>query len=115
MARLVDVGVAFAAHPGARRVRGKLGLDLEDPVFADQSRSFDVTFSGTRGVRVVPGRGARDRLALSIGRLSQVYFAAAPATQLLTQGLAQGAPAAARLLDAAFAGPPLHLGAANYF
>jgi predicted acetyltransferase len=114
MARLVDVAAAFAAHPGARRVRGRLGLELTDPVFADQSRSFDVGF-GARGAVVTPGDKARARLTLSIQRLSQIYFAAAPATQLLAQGLIAGSPAAAQLLDAAFAGPPLHLGAANYF
>jgi len=114
MARLVDVAAAFAAHPGARRVRGKLGLDLSDPVFPDQDGSFDVSF-GASGARVVPGETARARLAISIQRLSQVYFAAAPATQLMAQGLVHGAASAAALLDAAFAGAPLHLGAANYF
>ncbi len=114
MARIVDIAAAFAAHPGVRRVRGRVGLDVTDPVFPDQSRSFDVTF-GARGARVAPGSAARARLAISIQRLSQVYFAAATATQLLSQGLLVGSSAAASLLDAAFAGPPLHLGVANYF
>ncbi len=116
MARIVDVAAAFVAHPGPARslARGRLGLELTDPVFPDQSRSFDVTL-GARGACVVPGAVARARLSLSIQRLSQVYFAAAPASQLLTQGLITGAPAAAALLDAAFAGPPLLLGPANYF
>ena len=114
MARLVDVAAAFAAHPGPARVRGRIGIDLTDPVFPDQTRGFDVSF-GARGAHVVPGERSRARLSLSIQRLSQVYFAAATATQLCAQGLAHGSASAAALLDAAFAGPPLHLGPANFF
>jgi predicted acetyltransferase len=114
MARIVDVAAAFAVHPGAARVRGRLGLDLTDPVFPEQSRGLDVSF-GARGASVAPGDKARARLALSIQRLSQVFLAAVPAVQLLEQGLIAGSRQAAQLLDAAFAGPPLFLSEANYF
>lgn len=116
MARLVDVPGAFALHPGPARsgARGRIGLDLADPIFAAQRGAFDVTF-GARGARIERGRGARDRLALGVDRLAQVYFAAATATQLLAQGAATGSPRAAALLDRAFAGPRTYLGPANFF
>jgi predicted acetyltransferase len=116
MARLVDVESAFAAHPGPARsgARGRIGLDLTDPVFPDQSRSFDVSFT-SRGARLLRTATARQRLSLSIQRLSQIYFAAVPAPQLLAQGLISGSASAASLLTTAFTGPPLFLGSANYF
>jgi predicted acetyltransferase len=116
MARLVDVPKAFAIHPGPARagVKGRIGLDLTDPIFKDQSRAFDVTF-GARGAKVEPGDGARDRVRVDVTRLAQIYFASAPAVTLLAQGLIEGSARAATLLDTAFAGPPLFLGPANFF
>lgn len=116
MARLVDVAGAFALHPGPARagVRGRLGLDLSDPVFPSQTGAFDVELS-SRGARVQRGRTARERLTLGVDRLAQVYFAAVPAAQLLAQGLVTGSPRAAALLDRAFAGPRPFLGPANFF
>ena len=116
MARVVDVAATFAAHPAPAKsgARGQLGLDLTDPVFSDQTGPFDVTL-GARGARAVKGRAARDRLALSIERLSQVVLGAVRATALLDLGHAAGSRRAAALLDAAFAGPALFLGPANLF
>jgi predicted acetyltransferase len=116
MARVVDVPLALALHPGPERAeaRGRMGLDLNDPVFSAQSRPFDVTFAA-RGVRVDPGRACRDRLALSIDRFSQIYFAGASARVLHAQGLVTGSPRAAALLDTALAGPPAFLMRGNFF
>jgi predicted acetyltransferase len=116
MGRIVDVAAALALHPSPRRhgVRGTIGLDVEDPVFTDAPRAFDVTFAA-RGVQTTPGSAAGDRLSLSIERLTQVYFGAASARDLLSQGFVVGSAKAAALLDAAFAGPPLFLGAYNGF
>jgi predicted acetyltransferase len=114
--RLVDVAAAFALHPAPARngVRGRVGLDVADPLVAANSRGLDVAF-GARGARVTPGRAARDRLLLPVDRLAQVYLGAASARWLLAQGLAEGSPRAAELLDAAFAGPPCFLSPLNGF
>jgi hypothetical protein len=116
MLRLVDVAQAFALHPGPARngARGRIGLDLEDPVFPAQRRGLDVTF-GAGGARVLPGRTARDRITLPVASLAQVYMAGASARVLLAQGLASGSSRAAELLDRAFEGPPAFLGILNGF
>jgi predicted acetyltransferase len=116
MLRLVDVAHAFALHPGPARngARGRIGLDLEDPVFPAQRRGLDVAF-GANGARVTPGRAARDRLALPVASLAQVYMGGASARVLRAQGLATGSPRAAELLDRAFEGPPAFLGILNGF
>jgi predicted acetyltransferase len=116
MLRLVDVAEAFALHPGPAKngARGRIGLDLEDPVFPAQGRGLDVTF-GARGARVRPGRTARDRIALPVASLAQIYMGGASARVLLAQGLATGSPRAAEKLDRAFEGPPAFLGVMNGF
>jgi predicted acetyltransferase len=111
MARLIDVPNAFAVHPGVRRARGQLGIDVTN---GERTLRYDLGF-GVRGVQVRLGRRARYRLALSIDRLSQVYFGGASATLLIEQGHASGAFEAAALLDEACAGPPLHLLRMNLF
>ncbi|MGK3966004.1 enhanced intracellular survival protein Eis [Sorangium sp. So ce118] len=116
MGRIIDVPAALALHPSPRKhgVRGAIGLDVEDPVFTDAPRAFDVTFAA-RGVQTAPGSTAGDRLSLSIERLTQIYFGATSARDLLSQGFVVGSAKAAALLDAAFAGPPLFLGTFNGF
>jgi predicted acetyltransferase len=100
--RLVDVAAAFALHPGPRAngARGRLGLDLADPIVPANARGLDVVF-GAAGARVVAGRAARDRLAMPVDRLAQVYLGGASARVLLAQGFAAGSPRAAALLDRA--------------
>jgi len=114
--RLVDVPAALALHPGPARggVRGRVGLDLADPVVAANARGVDVTF-GARGAKAVAGRAARDRIAMPVDRLAQVYLGGASARVLLEQGFATGSPRAAVLLDRAFAGPPCYLSPLNGF
>ena len=114
--RLVDVPAAFALHPGPVKngARGRVGLDLEDPVVPAHGRGLDVTF-GVSGARVARGRAARDRLAMPVDRLAQVYLGAVPARVLLASGLARGSDRAAELLDRAFAGPPCFLSPLNGF
>ncbi|MEO6461928.1 MAG: GNAT family N-acetyltransferase [Candidatus Eisenbacteria bacterium] len=114
--RLVDVAAAFTLHPGPRAngARGRIGLDLADPIVPANARGLDVTF-GSRGARVVPGRVARDRLRLPVDRLAQVYLGAVTARVLLAHGLAAGSPRAAETLDRAFAGPPCFLSPLNGF
>jgi predicted acetyltransferase len=112
MARLVDVPAALALHPPVEGVRGRIGLDLEDPVFPSQ-RSFDLVVDGR--VRASRGTSSRDRLAMSVDRLAQIVLAAAPASLLLRQGQITGSPRAAALLDDAFAGPRPYLGPGNFF
>src|SRR5262249_26920695 len=111
MARLIDVPAAFAVHPGVRRARGQLGLDVST---SGRTLRYDVTF-GERGAQTRLGRRARERLSLSIDRLSQIYFAGASSTLLIEQGRAAGWFGAAALLDDAGAGPPLHLLRLNLF
>ncbi len=111
MARLIDVPAAFAAHPGVRRARGQLGIDV---VGGERTTHYDLAV-GVRGVQVRIGRRARERIALGIDRLSQVYFAGASAELLIEQGHAAGSFQAAALLDEACAGPPLHLLRMNLF
>jgi predicted acetyltransferase len=114
--RLVDVAAAFALHPGPRAngVRGRIGLDLDDPIVGAHRRGLDVAF-GTGGARVVPGRAAGERLSLPVDRLAQVYLGGASARVLLEQGLARGSARAAATLDQAFAGPPCFLSPLNGF
>jgi predicted acetyltransferase len=116
MARLVDVAAAFALHPAPARngARGRIGLDLDDPILPAQAKPHDVTFS-TRGAAVEPGASARDRLSLSVDRLAQIYFAGSSARDLLDQGAISGSPRAAELLDRAFAGAPLFFRLTNFF
>jgi len=116
MLRLVDVAPAFALHPMPARngARGRIGLDLEDPVFPAHTRGLDVSF-GARGARVTVGRGARDRLRMPIASLAQVYLGGASARVLLQQGMIAGSPRAAEALDRAFEGPPAFLGILNGF
>lgn len=114
--RLVDVPAAFGLHPGPARneARGRLGLDLLDPIVPAHSRGLDVVFAA-RGTQVTSGRAARDRLRLSVERLAQVYLGAVSARLLLEQGIATGSPRAAALLDRAFVGPPCFLSPLNGF
>jgi len=116
MLRLVDVAQAFEWHPGPalNGARGRIGLDLEDPVFPAQTRGLDVTF-GPRGARVTPGRAVRDRVQMPVASLAQIYMGGASARLLLKQGLATGSPRAAEKLDRAFEGPPAFLGTMNGF
>ena len=116
MLRLVDVAAAFALHPSPVRneARGRVGLDLEDPVFPAHARGLDVTF-GARGARVLPGRSARDRIRMPVASLAQVYLGGASARVLLRQGLATGSARAADTLDRAFEGPKAFLGILNGF
>ena len=111
MARLIDVPAAFAVHPGAKRARGQLGIDV---AAGDRIAHYDVSF-GVRGAQARLGRRARERIALGIDRLSQVYFGGASAELLIEQGHAAGSFTAAALLDEACAGPPLHLLRMNLF
>jgi hypothetical protein len=106
MGRIVDVERALALHPGpaARKIRGSVGLDLSDPVFAQQSRPLDVTFAA-KGISVEGGRAARERLWLSVDRLAQIYFGGASAETLRAQGSISGSARAAALIDEALAGP----------
>jgi len=114
--RLVDVPAALALHPAPAKngVRGRVGLDLADPVVPANARGLDVTF-GARGAKAEPGRAARDRIAMPVDRLAQVYLGGASARALLEQGFATGSPRAAALLDRAFAGPPCFLMPLNGF
>lgn len=116
MLRLVDVAGAFSLHPGParHRVRGRIGLDLIDPIVPANTRGLDVSFA-TRGARVTPGRAARERLRLPVDRLAQVFLGATRAGLLLEQGFASGSPQAAARLDEAFAGPPCFLSPPNGF
>jgi len=113
MARIADVPGALAAHPAATGGSGRIGLDVSDP-HLPRPLAFDVTLS-SKGARATPGSRHRDRLALSVDRLAQVYFGAARASLLLEQGHAAGHPDAAARLDDAFAGPPLYLSRMNFF
>ena len=114
--RLVDVPVAMALHPAPARneVRGRVGLDLADPIVPANARGLDVSF-GARGAKTVAGRAARDRIAMPVDRLAQVYLGGVSARVLLEQGFATGSPRAAALLDRAFAGPPCFLMPLNGF
>ena len=105
MARLTHVPRALALHPG--RSRGRIGLDVG-------GESWDVSFDA-RGAHARAGDDARRRLALPVDRLAQVYFGTVAASDLHARGFATGDPAAARILDEAFAGSPLFLGRLNYF
>lgn len=116
MGRVVHLARAFAAHPGSRRELGKasIGLDLDDPVLAEQAGAYDLEL-GPRGAQLGRGARATDRIALSIDRLSQIYFGAASAHTLMRLGVARGSDRAARLLDELFAGPPPFVGTLNGF
>ena len=116
MLRLVDVAEAFAWHPSPARngATGRIGLDLEDPVFPAHTRGLDVAF-GARGAKVAPGRTARDRLRMPVASLAQVYLGGASARTLLRQGMIAGSARAAEALDRAFEGPPAFLGILNGF
>ena len=107
MGRIIDVAAALALHPSPRKhgVRGAIGVDVEDPVFTDAPRAFDVTFAA-RGVQTAPGSTAGDRLSLSIERLTQILFRRLLGARFPSQGFVVGSAKAAALLDAAFAGPP---------
>ncbi len=114
--RLVDVPAALALHPAPARngVRGRVGIDLADPIVPANARGLDVTF-GARGATAAAGRSARDRIALPVDRLAQVYLGGVSARVLLEQGFATGSPRAAALLDRAFAGPQCFLSPLNGF
>jgi predicted acetyltransferase len=116
MLRLVDVAQAFALHPMPARngARGRIGLDLEDPVFPAHTRGLDVSF-GARGAKLAAGRTARDRLKMPVAALAQVYLGGASARTLLRQGMITGSARAAETLDRAFEGPPAFLGILNGF
>jgi hypothetical protein len=109
MARIADLAGALALLGGP--ARGRLGLDLDDPVLG--AGAHDVTL-GER-TRVAAGTRARARLSLRAGQLAQVLFGAVSARQLLARGQISGHPQAAALLDEASAGEPLHLGRLNFF
>jgi predicted acetyltransferase len=114
MIRIVRLSDALAAHPSIARsgAHGTIGLDLEDPVFADQTGAFDLTIDA-KGARVKKARAAKIRVRLGIGALSQIYAGAVRARALLEVGAIEGDPRAADLLDHAFAGPATFLGDLN--
>jgi predicted acetyltransferase len=113
-ARILDVARVLAAHPSAARVRGELGIDLEDSLLPHQSGPFDVRFAeGKTTTR--RGRLIRARLRLDVTTLAKIYFGAVRARALLSAGRVTGHAAAAELLDEATAGPPPFLGPLNGF
>jgi predicted acetyltransferase len=116
MARIVDVPAALAAHPAPKRhgLKARVGLDLIDPVFPDQTRGFDVSF-GPHGAHAEAGAHVRPRLRVTVQRLAQILFAAVPARRLLGLALVEGDAEAAAVLDDASAGPAPFLGTANFF
>jgi predicted acetyltransferase len=116
MGRIVDVTAALALHPGpsSRRIKAHIGLDLSDPVFAAQSRPFDVTFE-QKTTSVIGGREARERLALGVDRLAQIYFGGATATSLRDAGIIAGSERAAAVLDDVLGGSPCFLSRPNFF
>ncbi len=116
MGRIVHLGRALAAHPGSRRElpRAALGLDVDDPVLAEQSGAYDLEL-GPRGASLGRGGRATERLALPIDRLAQIYFGAASARTLVRLGVARGSERAAGLLDELFAGPLPFVGTLNGF
>ena len=109
MARIADLAAALPLL--AAPARGRLGLDVEDPVLG--ALSYDVTF-GDR-IAVTVGDRARSRLALKADQLAQVLFGAVEAKLLLARGQISGHPQAAALLDEACSAEPLHLGRLNFF
>lgn len=117
MARIGDLETALTGgpRPAQARVRGRVGLDVVDPVGG--RRTIDVRF-GARGTSIAdarPGKRGPARLGVGIDRLSQIVLGAERAADLLDHGLVDGDAEAAALLDAAFAGPSPFFGPANYF
>jgi predicted acetyltransferase len=114
--RIVDVPAAFALHPmpAKNRMRGTIGIDVDDPVFGARGSSFDVRF-GARGARVTPGRSARDRVRLGAADLAQVYGGGVSLALLHRHGRITGSPRAAEALDEAFAGTQTFLMPMNGF
>jgi predicted acetyltransferase len=103
MTRVVDAAAAVAARGFAPGLHLEAPLELEDPLFPENTGRFVLRVKDGRG-SLEPGGAAGPRLA--IGAFSSLYTGWASTEALRRAGLlSDGRPADCALLDAAFAGP----------
>jgi predicted acetyltransferase len=108
MLRVMDAPKAIAARGFSAAVTGSAAVDLQDPLLAGNSGTWQLEVSGGRG-QLIPTAGSNAGLRLGPNGFAAL-FAGAPLHLLRTAGLATGGdPVGDELLDAAFAGSPAYL------
>lgn len=115
MGRVVDLPAALSAHPLAAMsgVRARFGLDLVDPL-REKPERYDVEVDDG-GIRAVGEARATERVTLRVDRFAQLYFRAASAVELYSEGAMEGSFASAMALDRALQGPAMFCGFKNAF
>ncbi|MEZ4410697.1 MAG: sterol carrier protein domain-containing protein [Polyangiales bacterium] len=106
--------------PRSRRTRwrrsracARFGLDLVDPL-REKPERFDVEVDDG-GIRAASEVRATERVTLRVDRFAQLYFRAASAVELYSEGAMEGSFASAMALDRALQGPAMFCGFKNAF
>jgi predicted acetyltransferase len=113
MARLVDVGGAFARRRFAPELQGQLTLALRDPVLEANTTTLHIDFDAGRA-RVTPTTRSVNA-DCDIVTLTQIFCGVLRAADARWYGLLNGDDAAMILLDRAFGGATPFIHPADYF
>jgi len=100
MLRVLDLPTAVSARGWARD--GTVSLEISDALFPGHAGRWQLEVANGRGAL---SRGGAGEVALSARALGPLFTGHLSATVLASVGLAQGAPAALKRVDALFAGP----------
>jgi len=115
MFRITDVKAALEMMPAASQARGELALEVEDPVLAQNARTYRVSARDGR-LRVAPYRGSRaPRLRAPVDVLAQLYTGALSPIAAAAAGLVDSSHGAAEIAEGWFRAPPAFLYSFNLF
>jgi predicted acetyltransferase len=115
MFRITDVKPALEMLPIPTTARGELALEVDDPVLAQNARTYRVSAREGR-LRVAPYRGLRaPRLKVPVDVLAQLYTGALSPLAAAEAGLVTSSQGAAEIADGWFRARPAFLYSFNLF
>ena len=115
MFRITDVKSALETLPVGSSARGDLALEVEDPVLAQNARTYRVSARDGR-LRVAPYRGLRaPRLSVPVDVLAQLCAGALSPLRAAEAGLAASSHGAAEIAEGWFRARPAFLYSFNLF
>ena len=115
MFRITDVKAALEMLPIPSSARGELAIEVDDPVLAQNARTYRVSARDGR-LRVAPYRGLRaPRLRAPVDVLAQLYAGALSPLRAAEAGLAGSSQGAAEIAEGWFHARPAFLYSFNLF
>ena len=115
MFRITDVKAALEMMPTCAGARGELALEVDDPVLAQNARTYRVSARDGR-LRVAPYRGLRaPRLRAPVDVLAQLYTGALSPIAAAEAGLVSSSQGAAEIAEGWFRARPAFLYSFNLF